>query len=48
MASDEDYFALLDRAKEKLPEVAESHERFVIPELDVLQEGTMRILTAGR
>ena len=44
MASDEDYFALLDRAKEKLPEVAESHERFVIPELDVLQEGKMTVI----
>ena len=32
MSSDEDYFALLDRAKEKLPEVAENHDRFVIPE----------------
>jgi len=44
MSSDEDYFALLDRAKEKLPEVAESHERFVIPELDVLQEGKMTVI----
>ena len=44
MASDEDYFALLDRAKEKLPEVAESHERFVIPELEVLQEGKTTVI----
>lgn len=44
MSADEDYFALLDRAKEKLPEVAESHERFVIPELDVLQEGKTTVI----
>ena len=44
MASDEDYFALLDRAKEKLPEVAESHERFVMPELEVLQEGKTTVI----
>ena len=44
MTADEDYFALLDRAKEQLPEVAESHERFVIPELDVLQEGKTTVI----
>lgn len=44
MASDEDYFTLLDRAKEKLPETAESHERFVVPELDILQEGKMTVI----
>jgi translation initiation factor 2 subunit 2 len=37
--ADEDYFALLDRAKSVLPETIENHERFVLPELDVLQEG---------
>ncbi len=44
MSADEDYFALLDRAKEKLPEVAESHERFVIPDLDVIQEGKTTVI----
>lgn len=44
MTADEDYFALLDRAKEQLPEVAESHERFVIPELEILQEGKITVI----
>ncbi len=44
MAADEDYFALLDRAKEQLPEVAESHDRFVIPEVDVIQEGKITVV----
>ena len=44
MTADEDYFALLDRAKEQLPEVAESHERFSIPELEILQEGKMTVV----
>ncbi len=44
MTADEDYFALLDRAKEQLPEVAESHERFVLPELEVLQEGKTTVI----
>ena len=39
MTADDDYLALLDRAKEQLPEVVENHERFVIPEGDVIQEG---------
>ncbi len=39
MTAEDDYFALLDRAKEQLPEVMENHERFVIPEADVIQEG---------
>jgi translation initiation factor 2 subunit 2 len=39
MTSDEDYTALLDRAKSVLPETIENHERFVIPELDLIQEG---------
>lgn len=39
MTADEDYFALLDRAKENLPEVGENHERFVVPEMEILQEG---------
>ncbi len=44
MSSDEDYFALLDRAKEQLPEVAENHDRFVIPEVDVMQEGKITVI----
>ena len=39
MTADDDYLALLERAKEQLPEVVENHERFVIPEGDVIQEG---------
>lgn len=34
-----DYMAMLDRAKEQLPETIEQHERFELPELDVIQEG---------
>lgn len=37
--ADDDYMALLNRAKEVLPETIENHERFEIPELDILQEG---------
>jgi translation initiation factor 2 subunit 2 len=44
MTADEDYFASLDRAKEQLPSVAVSHERFELPELDVLQEGKMTVI----
>lgn len=44
MDADDDYFSLLDRAKEKLPEVAESHERFKIPDLDILQEGKTTVV----
>ncbi len=44
MAADDDYFALLDRAKEKLPEVAENHDRFEVPEVDVMQEGKITVV----
>ncbi|MCQ2056531.1 MAG: translation initiation factor IF-2 subunit beta [archaeon] len=44
MAVCEDYYSLLDRAREKLPEIVESHERFVIPELDVFQEGKITVI----
>ena len=44
MTADEDYFALLDRAKEKLPEVAERHDRFTVPEVDVMQEGKITVV----
>ncbi|MCL1811343.1 MAG: translation initiation factor IF-2 subunit beta [Methanomassiliicoccaceae archaeon] len=37
--ADDDYMALLNRAKEVLPETIENHERFELPELDILQEG---------
>lgn len=43
MASDDNYFALLDRAKSVLPETIENHERFVLPELDIIQEGKITI-----
>jgi len=35
----DDYLSLLDRAKTQLPETIEKHERFVVPEPDVFQEG---------
>lgn len=44
MSVDEDYFALLDRAKKNLPEVIESHERFSLPEFDILQEGKTTVI----
>lgn len=42
--ADDDYLSLLDRAKESLPETVESHERFTIPEPDVLQEGKITVV----
>lgn len=44
MTSDDDYYVLLDRAKKELPEIAESHERFTIPELDIFQEGKITVI----
>lgn len=44
MGNEEDYLALLDRAKSNLPETIESHERFELPELDIIQEGKITIL----
>lgn len=41
--ADDDYLALLDRAKNVLPETIENHERFVLPELDILQEGKITV-----
>ncbi len=35
----DDYLDLLTRAKQKLPETIEKHERFSVPEPDVFQEG---------
>lgn len=37
--SNDDYLLLLSRAKEKLPQTIEKHERFTVPEPDVFQEG---------
>jgi len=42
--TDDDYLSLLNNAKECLPETAESHERFVIPDADVLQEGKITFI----
>lgn len=42
--ADDDYLSLLGRAKEKLPETIEKHERFVVPEPDVLQEGKITVV----
>ena len=44
MAGDDDYLALLDRAKIACPETIENHERFELPEMDVLQEGKITVL----
>jgi translation initiation factor 2 subunit 2 len=41
--ADDDYMALLKRAKEVLPETIENHERFEIPELDILIEGKITV-----
>jgi translation initiation factor 2 subunit 2 len=37
--SNDEYLSLLGRAKEKLPQTIEKHERFTVPEPDVFQEG---------
>ncbi|MCL1904820.1 MAG: translation initiation factor IF-2 subunit beta [Methanomassiliicoccaceae archaeon] len=42
--NDEDYLSLLDRAKNCLPETIENHERFSLPEIDVLQEGKITVV----
>ena len=44
MAGEDDYLALLDRAKIACPETIENHERFELPEMDVLQEGKITVL----
>ena len=43
MAGDDEYLALLNRAKIACPETIENPERFEIPELDVLQEGKITV-----
>lgn len=42
--ADDDYLSLLDNAKESLPETVESHDRFTIPEADILQEGKITVV----
>jgi translation initiation factor 2 subunit 2 len=46
MATEEalDYEALLDRAKKKLPVTLESHDRFQVPEPDVMIEGKTTVI----
>jgi translation initiation factor 2 subunit 2 len=39
-----DYEALLDRAKKKLPHTLESHDRFQVPEPDVMIEGKTTVI----
>lgn len=39
----DDYMSMLDRAKEQLPETIETHERFELPELDIIQEGKITV-----
>ena len=43
MSDEDDYLALLNRAKIACPETIENHERFEIPEADVLQEGKITV-----
>lgn len=40
---EKEYMAMLDRAKEQLPETIEQHERFELPELEIIQEGKITI-----
>ena len=42
--TDDDYLSLLDRAKNCLPETIENHERFSLPEIDILQEGKITVV----
>ena len=42
--TDDDYLSLLDRAKNCLPETIEGHERFALPDLDILQEGKITVI----
>jgi translation initiation factor 2 subunit 2 len=42
--AEDDYLALLERAKEKLPEKIEKHERFTVPEPDVFIEGKTTVV----
>ena len=42
--NDFDYEALLERAKKKLPHTLESHDRFQVPEPDVMIEGKTTVI----
>jgi len=42
--NDLDYDSLLERAKKKLPQTLESHERFKIPDPDVMVEGKTTVI----
>jgi translation initiation factor 2 subunit 2 len=42
--ADDDYLSLLDRAKERLPEKIEKHERFTVPEPDIFMEGKTTVI----
>ena len=44
MTADDEYMALLDRARESLPEVSEEHERLQIPEPELLIEGNNTVI----
>jgi len=44
MMAEDDYLALLEKAKEELPDTIEKHERFVVPEADVFQEGKQTVI----
>jgi translation initiation factor 2 subunit 2 len=41
---DDDYLSLLGRAKESLPETIEKHERFKVPEPEILLEGKITVV----
>lgn len=42
--AEDDYLSLLERAKEKLPEKIEKHERFTVPEPDIFLEGKTTVV----
>ncbi|MEM0448954.1 MAG: translation initiation factor IF-2 subunit beta [Methanomassiliicoccales archaeon] len=42
--TDDEYLSLLERAKQKLPEKIEKHERFTVPEPDIFQEGKTTVI----
>jgi translation initiation factor 2 subunit 2 len=42
--SDEEYYALLDRAFTKLPKLTKEHSDFVIPNADILVQGSKTII----
>jgi translation initiation factor 2 subunit 2 len=42
--AEDDYLALLEKAKDELPDTIEKHERFNVPEVDVFQEGKQTVI----